>query len=160
LVESFRVQGGTAHYALTSEGTGQTFFPANKGGTWDLALTGLVPLELHVKTGVGTVELDLAGMQLARLAVDTGVGAATLSLPARGRFEADVSSGVGAVTIRVPADLAMRIVAARGLGAVQLPDGLRRDGDTYTSPGYATATDRVDLRVTGGVGAINIERSR
>jgi len=42
----------------------------------------------------------------------------------------------------------VRIRVDTGLAASQLPAGYQRRDDIYTSPGYATAENRVDLEVS------------
>lgn len=156
LEESYGVDGDTVRYRLASE----TERPGGRidGGrrVWHLALTRQVPLDLTISTGVGASSLELADLRIERLAVDTGVGATDLSLPGRGRYTAGVNTGVGGATIRLPADLAARITVSRGVGAVTVRGEFERAGDTYTSPGFDAAENRVDLRVDGGVGSITV----
>ena len=42
----------------------------------------------------------------------------------------------------------MRIVFDGGLTALDMPSGYVHSGNTYTSPGYDTATARIDLRIS------------
>lgn len=157
--QSFRVEDGTAFLHLMSERAGPNFLLMTRSGAWNLTLTDAVPLTLDVGTGVGEAVLDLSTSRLERLALDTGVGAATVTLPGTGRYAVAVSSGVGAVTVRIPDGLAARVAVSRGVGAISVPSSFARDGDVYTSPGFDTASERVELRVTGGVGAITVMKS-
>ena len=54
---SYDVVGGVATFTLASEG-GNTRLPGSNRGRWDLTLSGRVPMDLDVDTGVG--EADLA----------------------------------------------------------------------------------------------------
>lgn len=154
---SFSAAGGWARFAAVSQGTSfGGMFGDRGGGTWDLVLGGRVPLALQVRTGVGHATMDLSELRLERLSLDTGVGAVNLTLPRSGRFEADLDTGVGSVTVRLPRSLAARVTVDRGVGSVSVPAGFSRDGDVYHSPGYASATDRVDLKLNSGVGSVNI----
>lgn len=157
--QSFRVEGGTAFLNLVSERAGPNFLLMTRSGAWDLALTDAVPIALDVDTGVGEAVLDLGNSNLARLELDTGIGAATVNLPGAGRYEVAVNSGVGAVTIRIPDNMAARVAVSRGVGAISIPSGFARDGEVYTSPGFETAPERVEMRVNGGVGAITVMTS-
>lgn len=154
---TFALEGGVARLTLESEGR-VVGFAQPRAGLWDLALSSEVPLTLRVDTGVGEAVLDLATVQLRRLEVDTGVGASTVVLPPTGRYEARINTGVGAATVRLPAGLPARITASRGLGGISIPAGFVRDGEVYTSPGFAAATERVELSVSSGVGRVAIER--
>jgi hypothetical protein len=133
----------------------------NIGGRhlWDISLTTRLPLELNISTGVGRSDLNLRRLNLSRLEINSGVGETTVTLPASGRYEAEFSAGVGAATITLPANLAARIELSRGVGAVSVNGSFIREGDRYTSANYETASNRVDLSVSGGVGAIKITTS-
>jgi len=52
-----------------------------------------------------------------------------------------------------------RICVDTGLAVSQLPDGYQRRNDVYTSPGYASADNRVDLEVSQAIGKITIRQS-
>ncbi len=159
IATSFETTGGVARFSLTSEGRIRTF-PGTRGGRWELTLSGGVPLSLDVDTGVGEAVLDLSALQLERLELSTGVGASIITLPPTGDFTADIDTGVGAVTIRVPQGLEARIHVSRGVGAISVPSEFARDGDVYVTSGFATARDRVELRVDSGVGAVDVVRIR
>jgi hypothetical protein len=154
--QSFALEGGVARFTLESEGR-VVGFAQPRAGLWELSLSRAVPLALIVDTGVGEAHLDLAELRLSSLQLDTGVGASTVRLPTTGGYEARINTGVGAATVRLPAGLPVRISVARGLGAVSIPAGFVRDGDVYTVPGFAAATERVELRVGTGVGRVAIE---
>ena len=139
---SFDVERGVATFSLESEGVSTSMLPGSNRGRWDLTLTGRVPMDLEVNTGVGDADLDLGQLQVSSLAVSTGVGALTVTLPTSGGYEADIDTGVGAATIRVPDGVEARIVVSRGLGAVSVPGEFSRDGEVYTSAGYAGAAER------------------
>lgn len=122
--------------------------------TWSLYLNRDVPLELDVKTGVGTAKIDLRQLNLSELTIDSGVGKSTVILPDRGRLSASIDGGVGEIHIQVPEGTGVRIEATTGLGDIKVPDGYARSDDTTTSPGYSSAAARVDLRIKGGIGRI------
>lgn len=125
---------------------------------WDLALNRDIPLRLTVNTGVGTAALDLARLNLAELTIDGGMGEATVTLPPRGRFAVTVDGGVGEITLVIPEALAARVRVEGGLGGVTVDEGFDRADDAYTSPGFSSAQDRVDIRIRGGIGQVRIRR--
>src|SRR5690606_28472908 len=156
---SYDVAGAVGAFSLWSEG-GNSRLPGSTRGRWDLTLTGRVPIDLDVSTGVGEANLDLATLQLSGLEISTGVGALTVTLPARGGYDATIDTGVGAATIRIPQGVEARLVVSKGLGAVSVPGEFSRDDDVYVSPGYASSADRVDIHVSSGVGAVDVVRVR
>ncbi len=124
------------------------------GRTWTLRLNRIVPISLEVSTGAGRAELYLADLNLVDLDIRGGVGEATVTLPDHGRFTAKIRGGVGKVTLLVPLGLGVRIVASGGLGSVDVPRDYSSEDHVYTSPGYGTAENRVDISVRGGIGNV------
>jgi hypothetical protein len=154
-IKQFSKSGDVATYELRSEWSrGRAVNLRNH--LWDLALTTRVPLDLTIEAGVGRTTLDLRDIQLSSLDINTGVGETTVNLAA-GSYKVNVNTGVGATTIRLPTDVAARVEIERGLGAVNVRGDFDKDEDVYTSSDYATAENRIDLRVQGGVGAITIQ---
>lgn len=154
--QSYGRENGTALLELRS------VVPAGPAATmdrreWNLSLTREVPLALRVNAGVGENRIDLREAQLSDLAFRGGVGETTLRLPA-GAYAASVDVGVGATTVRLPPQAAARVTVTTGLGRSQVLGEWRRDGDVYTTPGYEDATERIELRVAGGVGAMTVDR--
>jgi hypothetical protein len=90
--------------------------------------------------------------------VQTGVSSTSITLPARaGATRATVKAGVASVHLSIPAGVAARIVGQMGLGALNVDESrFPRHGKIYESPDYASATDRLDLNVEGGLGAIDV----
>lgn len=162
LVRDFTMNGDTAVFSLRSEGAPAWGFPSTElrsnEATWDLGLNPRVPMNLTADTGAGTAVLDLQRLHITTLEVNIGVGTTTLTVPAQGRVQAQVNGGVGATTIIIPAGVAAQITTATGLGAVNVLGEYQRADNVYRSPGYDSAANRVDLRVSGGVGSITIRR--
>lgn len=162
LERDFNVSNGTAYLRLNSNTDGVFPFWNTDGGTrtWDLGLNPNVPMDLQVDTGASEANLDLEQLNLSDLAVHGGVGQATIVLPERGQLTAEVDAGVGQVTIKVPEGVDARINVEQGLGNISVSGDFDRNGDTYESPGYDNATNRIDLDVNGGVGQVVVETYR
>jgi hypothetical protein len=159
LVERYAVVGEEAQYSLSPEGETWNAFPnwPARMARWDVALSPNIPVVLMIDSGVGETVLDLQGLQVIELSVDGGLGTMRLTLPAQGDVEGDLNLGIGAVEILVPQGVAVRMQVDGGLSNVIVPAGYVRDGDVYTSPGYASAENRVQLRLEGGIGQIRIQ---
>lgn len=156
-------EGDTAVVVLAAEQRGIGGVQGNVDRTWDLGLAAGVPTELSISTGVGRSQLDLRELILTDLSVRAGVGemTTTLPLPSEGSYEASFDTGVGETTVRVPEDAAVRVEVDRGLGSISARGGFDSLGDnTYETPGYADAEERIDISIEGGVGSITIERIR
>jgi len=156
----FAVAGETATFTLGSEG--ETFGPFIGWGdqwNWDLGLAPEVPLELEVGMGVGRADIDLTGLAVGNLKVSMGVGQTTVTLPDEGRFQAKISGAIGKTVVVIPSGLAARIHVESGLATRDLPAGYQRQEDVYTSPGYASADNRVDLEVSQAIGNVTIRQA-
>jgi hypothetical protein len=149
-------EGGSVVLELSQEGELFSLF-SDEDPSWEIRLSPALPLTLTIDAGVGESAVDLTGLAIRRLRVHTGVGRTTVVLPAKGSFEARVEGGVGETIVRIPANLSAQIRASSGLGALEVSDAYPRDGEIFRSPGYDAAADRVDLRVSGGVGRVAIE---
>ncbi len=156
LARSFRKSGDVAYFDLKSEGTSRvgTNFDWNEQKLWSLALNRDVPLKLTIRTGVGASTLDLTQLNITELDINGGVGQVTLKLPQRGQINASIEGGVGQVLVTVPRGMAVRIRTEGGLGGVSVSGNFQRSGNTYTSPGFATATARAEVKVQGGIGQV------
>jgi len=159
VLRDFRVEGGVARFQLRSEGVPLGPWSWSRRGhdrTWTLDLSPSVPMALDVSTGVGESLIDLSGLKVTDLQVSSGVGQTEVRLPARGRVSAKVSGGIGELTITIPEGMAARIHASTGLGRLSIPSRFARQDDVYVSSNYATAEDRIDLDISGGVGEVVI----
>lgn len=158
LVRSFDVSGGAATARLRAEGTGRTFAARGAERGWDLRLSRDVPLDLRIETGVGRSDLDLRDARISALDLDAGVGEVRVTLPQRGGYEAAIDAGIGEILVRLPTAVEARVTVDTGIGRTRVSGGFQQEGRVHTTPGFAEAEDPVELRVSGGVGEVTIER--
>lgn len=111
---------------------------------------------------VGASELDVlrlghSGCEVVR--VEGGVGRAVLDFHGAWRGDMRVEAGLamGQLVLRVPPTLGVRIVAERFLTAFSL-EGLERDGDTWTTPGFAEAAEKLTVEVKTTLGRLELIR--
>ncbi|MBI2756694.1 MAG: hypothetical protein HYX52_08290 [Chloroflexi bacterium] len=123
-------------------------------------LSTALPLSVNVQTGVADATLDLSGLQLTRLDLSAGAASTRMSLPRpRGTLPVRVQGGASTFAIEIPADVPARIQIEGGLSTVAVDEGRfpasggRRQ---FTSPAYASATDRVDLRLEVGAATVSV----
>ena len=139
---------------------GLPYFADSQNSDWKLGLSPNIPLVLRIKTGVGKSEIDLSKLRVTDFALEGGVGAMTVTLPASGRVTARIESGVGSTKIRIPNGMKARIRASSGIGEVRILGSYERNGDEYTSSGFETASNRLELEIKGGIGQITVESNR
>jgi hypothetical protein len=160
LVDDYYRSGGTAVLRLRSEQRPNVRVFGGDRRVWDLGFNDAVPMTLDISTGVGQAQLDLKDLRVSDLRVNAGVGEVRATLPSQGRLEAAFKAGVGETHVSIPQSMAARVVVNTGLGRVNVSGDFNKNGDTYTSPGYDSATDRVDLHIDGGLGQITVDRTR
>ena len=130
----------------------------NQESTWNVGLTGEVPLDLRLEGGASRTRLDLRESKLRRLELKTGASETTVILPrAAGATDVRAEAGAASVTFLVPTGVAARIGTRMGLGSIQVDESrFPRMGDGYQSIDYATAENRIDLDIQGGVGSVRV----
>jgi hypothetical protein len=124
--------------------------------TWDLRLNPEVPVKLGIDLGLGKFDLNLASLNLSDLDVSLGMGQTRITLPSEGRFRVRVSGALGETILVVPQGMAARIQLSTGMVYRQMPSDYSRQGDMYTSPGYETAENRVDVEIDQAMGVVRV----
>ena len=125
---------------------------------WDVGLTDAVPLDLRIDVGAARAALDLSELHVRSLELHTGASEARVRLPRRaGETSVRSEAGAASVTFEVPAGVAARIRSRMALGSSQIDEArFPRSSDGHASPGFATAENRVDLDISGGVGSVRV----
>lgn len=156
LNKSYSGSGGAANFVLESQGpwsVGPEVF-GDSEKKWDLSLNRDIPLDLKIDAGAGKAALDLTNLSVRRFVLDGGVGQVTVKLPEAGRYAVEVDGGVGQMIIIVPQGLAARFETNGGLTGVSTEGQFRHEDDAYVTGNYASAENRADVKIEGGVGQI------
>lgn len=115
--------------------------------------------QVDINSGAGKIELHSVGnANLDRLSVKSGAGELSLDLNGAWTRSAsiDVIAGVGKVTVRVPREVGVKVkTGASPVGKVIVQDLLSSDGG-YVNEAYATATIKLDVSLTTGVGELTV----
>lgn len=125
---------------------------------WDVGLTAEVPLDLRVEAGASRTTLDLLDLRLRSLQLQTGASETRVRLPrSAGVTTVRAEAGAASLTFEIPAGVAARIRNRMALGSSQIDEArFPRVGDIYQSLDYATAANRVDMDIQGGVGSVRV----
>ena len=109
------------------------------GGNMEVVLPDKVAeLNVTARTGGGNVKLEL-GHDIT------------------GNSSVTASSGAGNVTVRVPSSVAARVHARSGFGTVTVDSPIEKvDNETYESPDYDSAANRVEITVSSGAGNVSV----
>lgn len=128
----------------------------NGATTWQVHLNPSLPADISARSSGGNLRLDLAGMQITRVTAETGGGNIDLVLPdyAAGMIVL-AKTGAGNVTLSLPGNRPARIHATTGLGKVMMdPCFSPVDKNTYQSPDYERAVNKVEITLTSGAGNV------
>lgn len=155
---SYMVEGGVGAYRLREAG-GQFLLPSRSAQkwVWDLDVTNTVPVQLELAMGAGKIEADLRDMELESVNIALAVGETRVVLPERGRLNATIKGAIGQIVIIVPRGVGVEIRADKGLANLSTPPNYTRVGDTYRSPGFASAENQVEIDLSMAIGNISIQ---
>ena len=125
---------------------------------WTVGLAAEVPLDLRFDTGASRSVLDLRGLLVRNLELHTGASETRLIVPEHaGATSIKAETGAASLTVEVPTGVAARIRTRMALGSSQVDETrFPRTTDGYESPDFATATNRVELDLQGGVGSLRV----
>jgi hypothetical protein len=157
---TFGVRGDIATFTLHEQDSQRNSLIKyrNDDTLWDLRLALATPMRLTIEAGVGESTLDLTQLKVTDLDLKTGIGTTTLTLPRHGPIQAHVEGGIGNTTVRIPAGVAARITLDAGIGNVEVLGNYQRRGNSYISPDFDSAANRVDLTTSSGIGTIAIQQ--
>lgn len=148
---------GKSHVEL-SQDTTYGFPWIDRRSRWDVGLTAEVPLDLKVEAGASRATLDLYDVRLRKLQLQTGASETRVRLPrAAGVTNVRAEAGAASITFEVPVGVAARIRSRMALGSTHVDETrFPRVGDIYQSLDYATAENRIDMDIQGGVGSVRV----
>lgn len=153
----FSQNSDRASYSLSSEGIAM-FYPnsSSQNWTWDFGLNPAIPIDLKVDMGAGNIQLDLKNLNISSLDVEMGIGKTTVFLPSAGLFSGTINGAIGEVEIIVPKGMELRLRSNSGITGVDVPGNYQHSDTLYTSPGYASAENRISLEVGQAIGNITV----
>lgn len=180
-VSSARAGGGNAQIAstvsrleVTSNNDGQWW--TNGRQRWEVSLPASTTYQLDIQPNAADATINLAGGKFDRVSLQPNAGSIHLDLRGAQVDLLDLSLNAGSASILVGADAAMSGTLSVNAGSIELcaisgtalrlvmtesvafshnleKSGLVRSGDTWSTSGYADATNQIELRVTGNAGS-------
>lgn len=125
---------------------------------WRVGLDPDIPIALRVEGGASRSILDLADLRVTALTVKTGASDTRITLPRNvERCDVRIEAGAAQVNVEVPDGVAARIHAQMGLGSSSVDEArFPRFGNGWESPDFATAANRAEITVSGGVGSVRV----
>jgi hypothetical protein len=118
-----------------------------------------VPTILSLHTGAGEADINLEHTLVTRLELETGASNSLITMPSRPeKVTAVLKSGAAAIKIKIPKNVAAKINIQSGLMGIQVDRNrfIQESSGSYISSNYDQAPQKLDLRVEGGVGSVDI----
>lgn len=184
---SVNTSNGQTTLTLTRKDTGQSWFHFpweifNGELEWQIHLNPTVASDIIAHSDGGNVKLYLAAIAATHVAADTGGGNLEVVLPdnvanlnasartgggnvtieigsgTKGNNIVDANSGAGNVIIHVPKSIAARVHARTGIGRATVDPWFSKiDSNTYQSPDYDSAANKVEITAHSGAGNVSID---
>ncbi len=126
---------------------------------WKIGVTTGVPLDLDIQSGAAKVRMDLTGVALRRLKIQTGASDTRVRLPrSAGSSTVKAEGGAASLSFEVPVGVAARIHSLMVIGSTSVDESRfpKTASGRWESPDYATAPNKVELEVSGGVGSVRV----
>jgi hypothetical protein len=119
----------------------------------DYAIANDIPTSLQLDSGAGEFTIDLTDVKVTDATVNVGAAALRLVLPKpTGDIAVTVSAGASSIVIEVPSGVEARVTTSGGLLSTHY-DPRFTNGETS---GYASAKDRVTVRVSAGATSVTV----
>jgi hypothetical protein len=157
-VPAVPVLSGNAPVTLSLAGA------AGNGGPYavTVVLNSSVLWSLEFAGGTQRTTADLRGGKVAGIAFTAGSDTVALALPRpSGTLPILLAGGASRLLISLPAGVPARVTAGGGAAQVTVDDQSQTGvagGTVIMSPGWATATSRLDVDATGGVSQVLVTR--
>ena len=133
-------------------------FMWGRGLDWTLSLTDQIPMVLDIAAGASDNRIDLSALRVTDFKLSTGAAATVVTFPSNaGSVKGKIESGAASLSVRIPEGVAGRIRFDGALSSITVDQVRfpRREG-AYESPDFASATNKVDLKIEVGVGSVDI----
>lgn len=125
----------------------------------DLSLSDRVPWIVAIRGGAVDSALDLTGLEISRLQLSGGASRSDIRMrDPKATVSVDISGGAADITLHIPSGSAWQVKVTGGASDLEV-DGAHYGGfgdKSQQSDGYAQATDRFDIRASGGATHIRL----
>jgi hypothetical protein len=126
-------------------------------GSSRLTLAGMHIGTMSGTTNAGSTVIDFTGATLGSLSYTVNAGSVGITLPAAS-LGGSASINAGSLNLCTPPGAGLRIESSSILASNNFAErGLVQTGSTWTSPGYTTATVRIDLSLSANAGSVELD---
>lgn len=132
---------------------------SDKGNTATLKLNPNPEWDITVKTGASKIDFDLTKFKIRSVKLNGGAAELNVKLGQPLTLtNVDVSTGVSEINISIPKSAACSITTSSGLSSTNF-DGFKEISDHhYETPGFANSTNKIYIKMNGGLSDFNVRR--
>jgi hypothetical protein len=123
-----------------------------------LDLAGGTFTRLAIDPNTGSLNMDLSGSEVQDLRVQLNAGSLSLVTDGDTDLSGQINVNAGSVDFCAPADAGVRLVVNGSVAFAHDLDesDLTQSGDTFTSPGFASAEHKIDLQLQGNAASFEL----
>jgi hypothetical protein len=127
-------------------------------GTGRVSLGGTSVTTVNSTLNAGDLRLDLTGTPLAHVDLSVNAGSAKVDLPAAD-ISGSLTANLGSIAFCVPPGVGLQLTTSDNITAGNnfADRGLTKSGNTWQSPDFATATNRIILETTANLGGLTLD---
>jgi hypothetical protein len=131
---------------------------SENAGSARLGLGGMDLGRLDVTVNAGEGRIDLTGTTPANLSATVNAGSAKIQLPSAS-MTGDLTVNAGSIALCAAPGTALRLQTSDNItgGYDDGAHGLVQSGNTWTSPGWDTATVKIDLTTSANAGSFALD---
>jgi len=142
-------KGGHFNWSSGDDKSNSATFKLNPNPIWDIS----------VETGATSLDFDLTKFKIRTLKLSGGAASFDVKLgQPQVNTNVEVSTGMASVNINIPQNAACRIKTDSGLSSTDFDGFTKKDDDTYETPGYETAANKINININGGISDFNVHR--
>ena len=141
---------------ITMNAINQQYWPS--GIIWNIDFADKIPLAFDINSSASSTNLDFSGLNLSGFNLQLNAGSSNVKLPPpTGTVDGTIKANAASLDITIPANAAARIQAATSVGTFNIDKRFTKQGNTYVTSNYDTATDRYDLTIDTNVGSVQVK---
>lgn len=115
--------------------------------------------DINLNMGAGTADFDLSNNRVKQVNIKGGAADFKIKI---GELYNDVNlsaeTGIAKVSILIPTASGCKINTKTGLSAKDFPGFEKADDGSFTSPNYASATNKIMIKLKGGLSDFEVKR--
>lgn len=129
------------------------------GNEAKIKLNTLPVWDIDINTGATEVNFDLSKFKIRNLDLNGGAASFKVKMgQPLADTRLDINTGVSEVKISIPQNAACQIITDSGLSSNQF-DGFNKTSDKhYETPGFANATNKMYINISGGISDFKVQR--